>query len=114
MKVEKYKECKRMTVHAVGIDNEYNIVKTRNGNYGECKNVPGECGCTHAEIQLLSHMINPVMVYVSHSPCLNCARELVKAGVKYVHYNEPYRIPDGVEYLKNNGVTVRQVSECPY
>ncbi|UAV84384.1 putative cytidine deaminase [Bacillus phage phi18] len=114
MKMEKYNECKRMTVHAVGLDKDYNIVKTRNGNYGECKNVPGACGCTHAEIQLLSHMVNPVMVYVSHSPCLNCARELVKAGVKYVHYSEPYRIADGIEYLESNGVTVRRVSECPY
>ncbi len=58
-------------------------------------------------------MVNPVMVYVSHSPCLNCARELVKAGVKYVHQSEPTELP-WIQYLESNGVTVRSVSECPY
>ncbi|WIT25853.1 hypothetical protein [Bacillus phage SPO1L1] len=109
MKMEKYNECKRMTVYAVGLDKDYSIVKTRNGNYGECKNIPGACGCTHAEIQLLSHMSNPVMVYISHSPCLNCAKELVKAGVKYVYYDDMYRLVEGIGYLKDNGVVVRRI-----
>lgn len=114
METEKYNECKRMTVYAVGIDEDYNMVRTRNGNYGECENIPGACGCMHAEIRLLSRMPNPVIVYVSHSPCLNCAKALVKAGVNVVYYTEPYRILDGINHLEENGVQVRQVPECPY
>lgn len=114
MKIEKYNECKRMTVHAMGIDRDANKIRTRNGNYGECKNIPGACGCTHAEIQLLNHMPNPIITYVSHSPCLDCAKALVKAGVDVVYYTDPYRIPDGINYLEESGVRVRQVPECPY
>ncbi len=103
--------CKRMTVKATGYDVQDGIlvhVTATNGNLMEegCRNIPGACGCEHAEINVLKEMPNPTSMAVSHSPCLNCAKALVKAGVKLVTYVEEYRIRDGIDYLKNNGVHV--------
>jgi len=106
------KKCKRMTVYAMGMDAEGNIEFARNGNktvMGCFKDMPGRCGCEHAEALLLRRMPHPVSVSVSHSPCLGCARRLVNAGVKTVSFLKAYRISDGVKYLKENGVEVIEV-----
>ncbi|WP_270364039.1 hypothetical protein [Bacillus paranthracis] len=108
-------KCKRMTVVAIGISIDGEIGKARNSNQHECSNVPGACGCAHAEINLLEQMEDnsPKMVIVSHSPCLNCAKRLVEEGVLTVMYHEEYRITDGIDYLKENGVKVSKLFGLP-
>jgi deoxycytidylate deaminase len=105
-------KCARMTVHAIGIDSEGNIKQARNGNKSRCRNIEGNCGCKHAEIVLLESMPNPRSVMVSHSPCINCAKELVKAGVIAVSYLKPYRLIEGIQYLEANGVEVQQIGDA--
>lgn len=101
--------CRRMTVHAIGTDMRGNIAYARNYNTHECLNIPGRCGCIHAEAALLQTMPDPVVVVVSHSPCLNCAKLLHDAGVEAVYYMNEYRLLDGVEYLRQNGVKVYRI-----
>lgn len=99
--------CRRYTVSAMGVDEVGNVVKTINGDENHfCTGEPGNCGCPHAEENLLKIMKNPVTVIVSHSPCINCARLLYEAGVKTVVYLQPYRLSDGIEYLINKGVNI--------
>ena len=100
-------KCKRMEVKAVGIGQTVEFAM--NGNKGECNNIPGKCGCTHAEEELLKKIENPTVVFITHSPCLNCAKLLLKSGVRQVLYNEEYRILDGVSYLRENGVKVSKI-----
>lgn len=45
-------------------------------------------------------------MYVTHMPCLNCAKLIVNAGVERVIYKEPYRLTEGVELLKHAGIRV--------
>lgn len=102
-------ECKRYRVLAIGRDREDNVEIEGNYNDNECTGVPGECGCTHAEIRLLEKMPNPEVVVVSHSPCINCAKALVDAGVESVYYVKQYRLTEGIEYLVKHYVYVAQI-----
>lgn len=76
-----------------------------------------EDGVIHAEIDCMRRMkLNNIStvdssVYVTDACCLNCAKELVKAGVKEVFYVRPYRITDGLEYLSSNGVSVKKIDK---
>jgi deoxycytidylate deaminase len=106
-----YRKCKRMTVHAIGIDKDGNMEYARNGNATECKDLVGACGCVHAEVRLLERMPHPVKVVVSHSPCVVCAVALIHAGVEEVCYVEPYRILDGANILRNRGIKVECIGE---
>ena len=45
-------------------------------------------------------------LYVSLSPCYDCAKLIHQAGVVRVVYETPYRISDGIEFLKECGVKV--------
>jgi deoxycytidylate deaminase len=95
-----------MTVHALGITKDKQIAYATNGNETECTNNAGNCGCIHAEIALLKKLPNPEIVLVSHSPCLACAKALVQVNVKKVRYHIPYRLTEGIEYLKEQGVDI--------
>lgn len=97
--------CKRGLVTAIGItrdETQYGI----NHNEGECTGEVGNCGCIHAEADLLSKMNNPEVVVVSHSPCLECAKKLVQAGVSTVYFLHLYRKTEGLDYLLDNEVRV--------
>lgn len=50
-------------------------------------------------------------VYVTMSPCLQCAAMLVNAGIKRLVYGEMYRDGSGVELLKDSGVEVESYYE---
>ena len=43
-------------------------------------------------------------LYVTVSPCLHCAAQLIQVGVKTVHYGQVYRSVDGIKLLGDNGV----------
>lgn len=106
---DKLNKCKRYTVTAIGVSSEKIVTATNgNGNGNECSGEVGNCGCTHAEINLLKVMPNPQKVWVSHAPCIECAKALADSGIKIVEYESEYRIPDGVNYLIKTGILVEQ------
>lgn len=105
-------ECKRYTVTAIGRDFE-KVVTATNGNEKECSGEIGNCGCIHAEINLLKEMPYPQSVWVSVSPCIDCAKALVESGVKVVGYDKKYRTLAGIDHLKKNGIAVMKITIQP-
>lgn len=47
-------------------------------------------------------------MYVTTSPCIECAKLIIQSGIKRVVYGEAYHTPDGLELLKRAGVEVVQ------
>jgi dCMP deaminase len=45
-------------------------------------------------------------MYVTASPCIECAKLIIQAGIKRVVYSEHYRLEDGVELLKRAGIEI--------
>lgn len=45
-------------------------------------------------------------LYVSTSPCMECSKLIIQAGIKRVVFSDLYRITDGLELLKEAGVEV--------
>ncbi|MBR6432463.1 MAG: dCMP deaminase family protein [Muribaculaceae bacterium] len=51
-------------------------------------------------------------LYVTTSPCIECSKLIIQAGIRRVVFGEYYRITDGVELLKRAGIeTVQLVHE---
>lgn len=101
--------CKRMRVTAMGINKHLRFHFAENYNTEECTGEKGSCGCKHAEDVLLERLADPVVVILSHSPCLDCAKLLHEANVRYVFFKEEYRKSDGIRYLLANNVHVDQI-----
>lgn len=71
----------------------------------------------HAEMNCLMKLAkstesgeNAVM-FVTHSPCIECAKGIYQAGIKEVYYLHKYRNNDGLEFLAKSGISVHQCSE---
>ena len=48
-------------------------------------------------------------LYVTASPCIECAKLIIQAGIRRVVYSEQYRYTDGIELLKKANVEVEFV-----
>jgi dCMP deaminase len=70
---------------------------------------------THAEtnaIAKISRSTNSsdsASLFVTHAPCLECAKIIYQAGIKEVYYRHNYRTMDGIEFLKKCNIGVQQV-----
>ncbi|MBO7506132.1 MAG: dCMP deaminase family protein [Paludibacteraceae bacterium] len=48
-------------------------------------------------------------LYVTSSPCIECAKLIIQAGIRRVVYEEEYHTPDGIELLKRAGVEIEHL-----
>lgn len=48
-------------------------------------------------------------MFVTHAPCIECAKSIYQAGIKEVFYKEEYRSTSGIEFLKKCGITVEKI-----
>ena len=45
-------------------------------------------------------------IYITASPCIECAKLIIQSGIKRVVYGENYRLTDGIDLLKRAGIEV--------
>jgi dCMP deaminase len=48
-------------------------------------------------------------LYVTLSPCFECAKLIIQAGIKRVCYGEEYRDRSGLDFLLQNNIEIKQV-----
>jgi len=48
-------------------------------------------------------------MFVTHAPCLDCAKLIYQSGINHVLYRNSYRSDDGVNFLNKAGVTVEKI-----
>jgi dCMP deaminase len=114
--------CKRLQVGTVITTTDYRKVLAvgYNGNATGLPNCcdrdePGNCGCLHSEENAVINCDAPrsieKVVFVTHLPCVQCAKRLINMGnVKKVFYAEDYRIRDSLELFKTVGIEAQMLS----
>ena len=53
-------------------------------------------------------------LYVTASPCIECAKLIIQAGIKRVIYGEQYRLTDGIDLLKRANIEVKYLNPDDY
>ena len=48
-------------------------------------------------------------LFVTHAPCLDCAKIIHQAGINSVYYRNTYRSTDGIEFLEKCNINVKKV-----
>lgn len=70
----------------------------------------------HAERNALDKITRSVesaedaVLFVTHSPCLECAKSIYGAGIKEVYYATEYRDSDGIDFLKKCDILVEKMN----
>ncbi len=50
-------------------------------------------------------------MFITHAPCLECAKMIYQSGIKEVYYKHDYRSDAGIIFLKQCDVSVNQIKE---
>lgn len=49
--------------------------------------------------------------FITHQPCMECAKLLYQSGIREVYYVHPYRLDDGLKFLQECNILVEQLSD---
>ncbi len=113
--------CKRRQVGALLVKDNMIISDGYNGTPSGFENIcEDENGVTkpyvlHAEANAITKVAKSgnsskgATLYVTASPCLECAKLIIQAGIVRVVYHDPYRLTDGTDLLKRAGIEVEQI-----
>lgn len=94
----------------------YNGTLPKSDNTCEVNNITCET-VIHAEQNILSFCAkngirtNNTILYVTTSPCIECAKLIISAGIKKVYYLEKYRNINGLNLLKDNNIKCKQLKD---
>jgi len=50
-------------------------------------------------------------IFITHSPCIECAKLIYQSGIKKVIYKNDYRTNQGIEFLHQCGIEVKKYEE---
>ncbi|MDE6089428.1 MAG: dCMP deaminase family protein [Duncaniella sp.] len=115
--------CERRKVGALMVKDRTIISDGFNGTPAGFENVcEDEDGVTktyvlHAEANAITKVARSnnsaegATLYVTASPCLDCAKLMIQAGIKRVVYNELYRITDGIDLLRLAGIECCHITD---
>ena len=110
--------CQRRQVGALVVKNNMIISDGYNGTPSGFENVCEDYnGVTkpyvlHAEANAITKLARSSnnsegsTIYITASPCIECAKLIIQAGIKRVVYGEKYRLMDGIELLQRAGIEV--------
>jgi dCMP deaminase len=49
------------------------------------------------------------VMFLTHSPCIECAKQIYTAGIKKVYYKTAYRNDDGLKFLEKCGIDIEKI-----
>ena len=113
--------CKSRQVGALIVKDRMIISDGYNGTPSGFENVcEDENGVTkpyvlHAEANAITKVAKSgnssegATLYVTASPCVECAKLIIQAGIRRVVYTDAYRLTDGVDLLRRAGIEIEQV-----
>ena len=122
IRFSKCSAAKRLKVGCIAVkDNKIISIGyngTPSGWSNECEDKNGETKpeVLHAEANCIAKLAKSFMsgedsiMFVTHAPCIHCAKMIYSAGVKKVFYKTLYRDNSGIEFLKKCSVSVIQIT----
>jgi dCMP deaminase len=113
--------CNRRKVGAILVKDKMIISDGYNGTPSGFENIcEDEDGKTkpyvlHAEANAITKVAKShnnsdgATLYVTTSPCIECAKLIIQSGITRVVYTDPYRVDDGIQLLKKANIEVLQI-----
>ena len=117
--------CKRRQVGALLVKDHMIISDGYNGtpsgfeNDCEDENGQSKAYVLHAEANAITKVAksnnssNGATLYITDSPCMDCAKLIIQAGIIRVIYGDEYRITDGIKLLEKAGIEILKISDVP-
>lgn len=120
-RISECSSAKRLKVGSICVKNDKIISLGYNGtpsgwsNICEDENNNTISEVIHAEVNMLTKLAKcdggaeGSSVFVTHSPCIECAKMIYQSGVKKVYYNIEYRSNTGLEFLRKCRIEIEKI-----
>lgn len=121
--VSKQSYCSRLKVGCIAVKDDRIISLgyngTPSGDVNVCENADGKTLPTviHAESNMITKLASSVesgkdsLVFITHAPCIDCAKLLYQTKVEAVCYIKDYKNMEGVEFLREHGVKCNRMDK---
>ena len=115
--------CQRRQVGALVVKDKMIISDGYNGTPTGFENIcEDDAGLSkpyvlHAEANAITKLAKSsnnsdgATIYITASPCIECAKLIIQAGIKRVVYGEKYRLTDGIDLLRRAGIELIYLGE---
>lgn len=119
----KLSHCKRKQVGALIVKDATIIADGYNGTptgfENGCEDAEGNTKwyVLHAEANAIlkvartTNNANGATLYLTHSPCKDCSKLVLQAGIKRLVYIEAYKDKTGLEFLEKAGLDIKQIQD---
>ena len=114
--------CKRRQVGALLVKDRMIISDGYNGTpsgfENQCEDANGVTKpyVLHAEANAITKVAKSgnnsagATLYITDSPCMECAKLIIQSGIRRVVYRDEYRLTDGIDLLRRAGVDVEKIN----
>ena len=111
-------------------DKVYDLSRDFNGNYfpGSEKEYPFEDDqgryklrtkpeVLHAETNAIAKLAKSndsglgADIFITHAPCIECAKLIFQSGISRVYYGSQYRNDSGIRFLEQSGIQIEQIKK---
>lgn len=115
--------CEHMEFVPDSPELDYETMTADGYRFGSAKEIAGWTRLTtkyevlHAETNAIAKVARSTNstegadLFVTHAPCIDCAKLIYQSGIKSVFYRDTYRNEDGLNFLKQCNVEVNHVKD---
>jgi dCMP deaminase len=113
--------AKRLNVGAIVVKDDriisigYNGMPSGWDNVCETEDNVTKAEVLHAESNAIAKLARSsesgdgATIFITHAPCIDCAKLIYQSGIATVYYKNDYRSTQGVEFLNKSNIEVRRV-----
>ena len=117
----KLSSAKRLNVGAIVVKDDriisigYNGMPTGWDNCCEDENNKSKPEVLHAESNAIAKLArssesgNGASIFITHAPCIDCAKLIYQSGIAAVYYKNEYRSTQGIQFLNRSDIEVVKV-----
>ena len=107
-----FKDFMPKTIQCLPMDTRRYEYQNEDGDFYNLKTKPE---VIHAEANAIAKLArgsesgDGSTMFLTHAPCIDCAKQMYTAGVKSVYYRDSYKNTDGLTFLEKCSIMVNKV-----
>jgi len=84
---------------------------------GKCYRLKTKPEVLHAESNAIAKLAKSnesgdgASIFITHAPCIECAKLIYQSGIQEVYYKEAYRNAHGIDFLRQCDIKIEQIKE---
>ena len=103
--------CRRRQVGCLVVKDKRIISDGYNGTPSGFDNICEDNANAITKVAKSGNSSEGATLYVTASPCIECSKLIIQAGIKRIVYSHPYRLSDGIDLMRRAGIEIKCIND---